>query len=107
MVEELMEMRVVLPVPPTHVIFDLDGTLVDTEPLYAMATQAVLSRYGRRYEPKLKRQITGSGPLHGARVLVEALSLPLEPEAYLAERDAVLRELLVDVSPRPGAVRLI
>lgn len=93
--------------PPTHVIFDLDGTLVDTEPLYTQAADSVLRRFGKVLDFGMKRQIMGGGPLEGARFVVEHLALPLSPREYLAEREAILIEAWKTVMPMPGAIRLI
>ena len=32
---------------PKHVIFDLDGVLLDTEPVYTRATQQILDEFGK------------------------------------------------------------
>ncbi len=93
--------------PPTHVIFDLDGTLLDTEPLYSIAAQSVVARYGKVFDWEIKRQIMGGGPLAGARFVVEALDLPISPETYLAEREALLRESCKTARPMPGAAQLV
>ncbi len=95
------------PLPPTHVIFDLDGTLLDTEPLYTLAAQAVVSRYGKVFDWEIKRQIMGGGPLVGARFVVERLGLPITPEEYLERREAILRELCTSVPAMPGAEQLV
>ena len=96
-----------VPLPPTHVIFDLDGTLVDTEPLYTEAAERIVARFGKVFDLGIKRQIMGGGPLSGARFVVEHLGLPLSPEAYLAEREAWLREACRMARPMPGAVELV
>jgi pseudouridine-5'-monophosphatase len=93
--------------PPTHVIFDLDGTLLDTEPLYTLAAQHVVGRFGKIYDWSTKRLIVGGDPLLGARLVVERLQLPISAEAYLHEREAVMRELCRTVAARPGAERLV
>lgn len=90
-----------------HVIFDLDGTLLDTEQLYTDAARIVCERYGARYDLELKRKIMGGDTLRGAQLVVETLKLPLTPEAYVAEREAVMYELLPTLSPMPHAVALI
>ena len=95
------------PLPPTHVIFDLDGTLLDTEPLYTLAAQAVVSRYGKVFDWEIKRQIMGGGPLVGARFVVERLGLPITAEEYLERREAILRELCTSVLAMPGAEQLV
>lgn len=42
----------------THVIFDLDGTLLDTEPLYFRAYQEVMARYGFEYTLETAQRFT-------------------------------------------------
>jgi pseudouridine-5'-monophosphatase len=96
-----------VPLPPTHIIFDLDGTLVDTEPLYTRAAENILQRFGKVFDFGIKRQIMGGGPLAGARFVVEHLGLPLSPEQYLAEREVILREDCKTARAMPGAIRLI
>ena len=93
--------------PLTHVIFDLDGTLVDTEPLYTQAAERILARFGKVFDFGIKRQIMGGGPLAGARFVVEHLALPISPEQYLAEREALLRDACRTARPMPGAIALI
>ena len=47
-------------------IFDLDGVLLDTEPLYTAATQAVVAAYGKDYAAHFKRFVMGRSPMEGA-----------------------------------------
>lgn len=93
--------------PPTHVIFDLDGTLLDTEPLYTVAAQAVVGRYGKVYDWNVKRHVVGGDPMQGARFVVERLQLPISPEQYIEEREAMMRERCRTVPEKPGASALI
>ena len=89
--------------PITHVLFDMDGVLLDTEPLYTKAIHAVTSRYGHAFGWGLKEQIMGRGRVAAARFLVETLKLPLSPEAFLEARDAVLLDMLAKAAEIPGA----
>jgi len=41
-------------IPLKGVLFDLDGVLVDSEPLYSEAADRVLRDYGLRFDPALK-----------------------------------------------------
>jgi HAD superfamily hydrolase (TIGR01509 family) len=91
----------------THVIFDLDGTLLDTEPLYTQATQAVLDRFGKVYDLSLKKQIMGGDSRVGAAFVLERLGVPLDVDEYLQERDVLLRELFARAPAMPGAVELV
>lgn len=91
-----------LPRVPKAAIFDLDGVLLDTEPLYSDAAQAVVSRYGKNFDASLKRQIMGGDALKGAELVVTTLQIPLTPEQYLHERGVILHELFCNVPPIVG-----
>jgi pseudouridine 5'-phosphatase len=70
------------------IVFDLDGTLIDTEPLYARATNTVVGAYGRVYEWDTRKDVVGRPELEGARTIVTRLEVPLSPETYLRKRCA-------------------
>jgi pseudouridine 5'-phosphatase len=91
----------------THVIFDLDGTLLDSEPLYTIAAERVCARYGARYTLELKRSIMGGDTQSGAERVVEVLSLPITPAAYIVEREQELALLWPELQPMAGAPALI
>ncbi|HET8936866.1 MAG TPA: HAD-IA family hydrolase [Polyangiales bacterium] len=91
----------------TQVIFDMDGTLLDTERLYTLAAQSVVGRYGKVYDWSVKRLVIGGDPWDGARRIVQHLALPITPEEYLHEREIRLRELCRNVAPMPGALELV
>jgi len=92
-----------LPRPFTHVIFDLDGVLLDTEPLYTKAIAGVAARYGKTYDWTIKSQCIGRGTLEAAQVIVDMLGLPLAPRALVEERDRTLLQLLAQADAMPGA----
>jgi len=98
-----MGSKVSVPRPFTHVIFDLDGVLLDTEPLYTKAIAAVAAQYGKTYDWSIKSQCIGRGTLEAAQVIVEALGLPLEARALVEERDRTLLDLLANADAMPGA----
>lgn len=43
----------------THVIFDLDGVLIDSERINFQIYQRIWSKYGKTFTPELMLQITG------------------------------------------------
>ena len=90
----------------THVIYDMDGLLLDTEPFYTEVTQAIVGRYGHTFDWSLKSRMIGKKAIDSARILVEGLDLPITPEDYLRERESMLAELFPSAKPMPGARRL-
>jgi pseudouridine 5'-phosphatase len=89
------------------VVFDLDGTLLDTEGLYTEAAKRVCERYGATYTLALKRRTMGGDTLDGARLVTRELGLPISPETYVEERERELIALLPTVAAMPGARALV
>jgi pseudouridine-5'-monophosphatase len=85
------------------VLFDLDGVLLDTEPLYTEATQAVVGRFGKTYDWSLKQYTMGRDARLTARFILERLEIPLSAEAFLLERAPILDALLAECPVIPGA----
>jgi pseudouridine-5'-monophosphatase len=87
----------------THVLFDLDGVLLDTERLYTAATQAIVGRFGKTFTWAIKRQAMGRDARVSARIVLESLGVPLTPDEFLAERDPILASLVARCDAREGA----
>lgn len=43
----------------THIIFDLDGLLLDSETIYTQVNAELMKSYGREYTMELKTKTTG------------------------------------------------
>jgi len=91
-------------------IFDLDGTLVDTVYAHVFAWQLALAEVGLPIEGwRIHRRIGMSGGLFTRAVAREA-GRPLsdeEAETIQQRHGALFRELMPDRRPLPGAVELL
>ncbi|MGE7388365.1 HAD family hydrolase [Streptomyces sp. NPDC004126] len=97
--------------PAAAALFDCDGLLVDTEPLWGTAMELVLRSLGRETDvDALTRELTGASiarTVERLHALADTPGLtPHEVEAQLLGRyaEAVARE---GVRPMPGAVELV
>ncbi|KAH7949342.1 hypothetical protein HPB49_007863 [Dermacentor silvarum] len=91
----------------SHVLFDLDGLLLDTEKLYTHAAERVASRYGKTFTWELNRRVLGTPDTCAARTIVEILGLPLTPDEFLKEVDRMCEEVYHTAQLMPGAERLL
>ena len=95
---------------PQALIFDLDGTLVDTVYAHVFAWQRALAEEGMPIPGwRIHRRIGMSGGLFARAVAREVgrdLS-PEETEAIQVRHGQIFRELLPDRQPLPGAVDLL
>jgi pseudouridine 5'-phosphatase len=92
--------------PVSHVIFDMDGVLLDTETLYTEATQHIVGRFGKTYDWSVKANMIGRPAMDSARYLVETLALPISPDEYLSERAVIFEKLMPTAEAMPGAREL-
>jgi len=90
----------------THIIYDNDGLLLDTEPFYTEAHGAVAARYGKTFDWSIKSKMIGLRAEDSARICIAALGIPLTVPEYLEARKAKLEELFPNSEPLAGAVRL-
>ncbi|KAL0013293.1 hypothetical protein SO802_000362 [Lithocarpus litseifolius] len=95
--------------PITHVIFDMDGLLLDTEKYYTEVQEIILARYNKPFDWSLKAKMMGMKAIEAARVFVEetGISDSLTAEDFLVEREAMLQNLFPNSELMPGASRLI
>ncbi|KAJ0965652.1 hypothetical protein J5N97_026790 [Dioscorea zingiberensis] len=93
----------------THVIFDMDGLLLDTEKFYTEVQEKILGRFGKTFDWSLKAKMMGKKAIESARVFVEetGLSDVMTPEGFLEEREEMLQQLFPTAELMPGVKQLI
>lgn len=70
---------------PAAVLFDQDGTVVDTEPLWMAAESAVVGRHGGTWTTERGLQMVGKPLLESAAIMIEQVPLPMTPGQVVAE----------------------
>jgi HAD superfamily hydrolase (TIGR01509 family) len=93
---------------PTAVLWDMDGTLVDTEPYWIEAEDAVVAEFGGTWTQEDALELVGNDLLVSAAYLRKHGSVDLEPDV-IVERllDGVIARVLERVPWQPGAVELL
>ncbi|KAL8191514.1 hypothetical protein R6Q57_028245 [Mikania cordata] len=93
----------------THVIFDMDGLLLDTEKFYTEVQEIILSRFNKKFDWSLKAKMMGKKAIEAAHVFVEetGISDSLSAENFLIERESMLQEMFPTSELMPGASRLV
>lgn len=104
---------------PAACLFDLDGLLLDTEPLHARAWREAAAHFGRPLNPTELMQLRGRRRLDCAEQVRGWIAAAAEPaagahgaappsvEALLAVRQPIAEALLVHAQPMPGAPELV
>lgn len=89
-------------------IFDMDGLLVDSEPLYFQAESEVARRYGKDFTIEVMEKMMGQKAIRSMEIMRETLGIHGTPDEILAFRDALYRDLLKKgVKPMKGAFALL
>ena len=91
----------------THVIFDVDGLLLNTETLYTKTCDRVVGQFGKKYTWEIKVSQMGMKGSEAAARIVKQLDLPLTPEEYLRQSAHIWEELFPTAELMPGAERLV
>jgi beta-phosphoglucomutase family hydrolase len=83
-------------------IFDMDGTILDTEPTHRKAWNEVLGHYGLRHDLQAMIALNGSPTWRIAQAVIELNQADLDPHALAREKTDVVKAMLLDtVRPLP------
>jgi beta-phosphoglucomutase-like phosphatase (HAD superfamily) len=84
-------------------IFDMDGVIVDTEPLHKKAYQRMFQEVGIEVSPELYASFTGQSTLNICKRLVDHFALSLRPEQLVS----IKRHYFVDLFNNDDDLTLI
>ncbi len=93
---------------PAALLFDMDGTLVDTEPYWIDAEYRLVQRHGGTWSKAHSLNLVGNDLLDSGRYIRDHGPVDLTPEQIVDELlDDVVRQIEVAVPWRPGARELL
>ena len=92
------------------IIFDMDGVLVDSEPLFLVAINRLVTNHGEEpiSEDENEEHLLGTTVEETWRRLKQLRNLPGTTQDYINQYDGVVRQVLrEELQPQPGVTRLI
>lgn len=93
---------------PAAVLWDMDGTLIDTEPAWIEAEYALAERHGGSWSQEHALNLVGNDLIESGRYIREHMGIDLEPSVIVEELlDGVIDRVVQAVPWRPGAVELL
>ena len=93
---------------PAAVLWDMDGTLVDTEPYWIECEHELVAEFDGTWSSADAHSIVGFDLLDGAVILRDRGGVRLEPHAIVGRLlDGVIARAARELPWRPGAARLL
>lgn len=90
------------------VVFDMDGLMFNTEDLYDIVGERILSRRGYHYTPELKRRMMGLPGNVSLQIMIDEFNLDATVEQLQQETDEIFAEILpLYLQPLPGLLDLL
>lgn len=103
-----MEVRMTAGSLPHGILFDMDGLMLRSEGLWSEADRKILERYGREYDPDLKKHFMGCERIESARRFCEAYGIRERPEVMAGQRSELARSFYSrGVELMPGLEELV
>ncbi|MCS5719399.1 HAD family phosphatase [Herbiconiux sp. CPCC 205763] len=95
------------PALPAAVLWDMDGTIVDTEPYWMRAQEELVESYGGTWTHEAAMTLVGSGLDRSARIMQEfGVEMPADEIIQLLSTK-VMEQISEHVPWRPGALELL
>ncbi|KAF8672704.1 hypothetical protein HU200_049400 [Digitaria exilis] len=91
----------------SHVILDLDGTLLNTDSVVSKVVKPFLVKNGKSWDSKKAHKLVGKTPYEAAAVVLEDYGLPYSTEEFLSMINPMFSEQWCNIKPLPGANRLL
>jgi len=92
----------------THVIFDLDGLLINSEVLFAKAIAVLLKRFGvKEYTKQLQEKVLGMEVDRGIQVIIDETNLPISVAQFRVMEKEIYEEEMRNCQLMPGVERLV
>ncbi len=93
---------------PAAVLWDMDGTLVDTEPYWIEAEHAIVAEHGGTWNDEFAHQLVGNDLMVSAQFIRDHSPITWEPERIVEELlERVVLQVREHVPWRPGARELL
>ena len=94
--------------PPAAVLWDMDGTLVDTEPYWIESEFEIIEQHGGTWSREHAMNLVGNDLLESGRYIHAHSGIDLEPAVIVEELlDRVVERVSREVPWRPGALELL
>lgn len=90
------------------VIFDLDGTLLDSTGMWRQVDRKIMAYYDREMPPDLSEQVQRMSIEEFSQYFVETFSLPVTPAQFAGQVSELVAEEYRELLPlKPGALELL
>ena len=90
------------------VLFDMDGVIIDSEPLWSKAEKQLLARRNLRYSPELKVVMMGRDAREAVGYLIDHYRLAESVDHVIEERNQLIANLFQEhLEPMPHALELV
>lgn len=91
----------------SHVIFDLDGLLLDTETIYTRIFKEMAKRFGREFTLELKCKQMGKSMQESASIFINELDIEMTIDEYCTEVLQHIQTQMPEAQLMPGVEKLI
>uniref|UniRef100_A0AAR5P783 Pseudouridine-5'-phosphatase n=1 Tax=Dendroctonus ponderosae TaxID=77166 RepID=A0AAR5P783_DENPD len=93
--------------PVTHVIFDMDGLIIESESAYKRILSSIAKQFGKEFTPEVELKILGTTEKDTAKIFLSELDISLSREEFL---DLYHKQITVELQNpplMPGVEKLI